>query len=454
MNRLMRTGSLLGWGAPKGATPLIQGYLDPDTELAPWFVSGMSKAELTTVIDDLAHYGQEGSFIVKDAEIQGKSDKFFTLMVLEGSTVNSYDIKSTKKGFKFASSSDVGPQTTISELVEICSTEVHSPLQSILDTSTTFMSTFSELASRKTSKRRNDSVKSQLSTISGFGGAEEDDGTGGIAGLFMEIEQTKEQDADEALVLAAVKLEQMENAVRLRESLRNHSAVLQESDRRSVLLQDPFWQDKQEALERELSYKKRFKDKEVLDAEEMEQQAVLREKERLAELELKALKKEVRKVKRMSMQKGITLPPVENMVISDPAEELIAAMTQSNQHDPVSYVPSIDDDDENDDDFNTSFGSGAGFTRRNSSVRGFRDFPEALSDNDPDDEKDEDEVVQGFGDFDSDDDEGENSDTKITVEIEATEEEQSVNPNNNIASTTQDETKKRRFRKYDSPSIR
>lgn len=186
----------------------------------------------------------------------------------------------------------------------------------------------------------------------------------------------------------------------------------------------------------------------------------------------------------------ITLPPVENMVISDPAEELIAAMTQaiktsifeyhnfiflvcfvqSNQHDPVSYVPSIDDDDENDDDFNTSFGSGcecifflfhlsfvfigAGFTRRNSSVRGFRDFPEALSDNDPDDEKDEDEVVQGFGDFDSDDDEGENSDTKITVEIEATEEEQSVNPNNNIASTTQDETKKRRFRKYDSPSIR
>lgn len=327
-------------------------FMDPETELAPWFVSGMSSAELGAGLADLKDNGKIGNFLVHDPDRAGSSGMMFVLSVLEPKNViTAYFIERTSnQEYKLSTATSKTTFATIAELVDTHATKVIKPLKCTLKPSVSFLSAVSAEARGRTLKRRNDSVRSMISTTEPDG-----DVVGGISGLFQSLETANENElaSEEALAVASAKLEQLETAVKLREKLRAHSEVLAASDKRTSMMQDPFWQDKQEALEREESFKQRFVEDEEKENELKEQ--ARRAREKLAQLELKAQSKQLRKAKRMSsVHTGSQHVPKPTY---DPADEILSAIQSGVKENPIA----VDDEDD----------SSYGFSRNNSVISGF-----------------------------------------------------------------------------------
>ena len=244
---------------------------------------------------------------------------------------------------------------TVNALITACTEVVVPPLDVQLRATTDFLSVFSAQARRSSSRRRRSRRMSGQQQPPSDAVVHEEAGeeaqlapkpaatAGGPAEATAEAAEASSDPAATAELWTAVqdppplteadlKLEQFENAVRLRAQLREQASSLEESNSREQQ-QDPYWLEKTEAIKRESSFKNRL-EREAAESKAADEARARRERERAAELEVETQEKILKDTKRQSMLRGVTLLPLDPELPPLPppgtesAEEILASLSQ------------------------------------------------------------------------------------------------------------------------------
>lgn len=224
-----------------------------------------------------------------------------------------------------------GPRwPTIIALVEAHTSTARAPIGHTLDGSADFLSVFSALARRSTSRRRRGLPADRLDSIRSTASEASELGEDALADLWSAVEAKSEVPADEDTVAPALlgeRLEVLDTAVNLRQKLRQNSLMMARNEAAQKAREranDPFWRDKHEAQLRDESFRKRFA-KEQAEREKREATALQAERTRRAELELKQEQRKVKTAKRLSAALGMGLASPERLA-GAPKAALAAAL--------------------------------------------------------------------------------------------------------------------------------
>jgi hypothetical protein len=202
---------------------------------------------------------------------------------------------------------------TIAALVETHATTAVPPVDVKLETATGFLSVFSKLAKRSSFRSRKGSKTDRLDRAAASircirRGEETDAGdAAALADLWGAVEVSSAGDGEEEEVFGFGELqlksniEQLDNAVKLRQKLRRHSAVLAEADYETAAA-DPFFFDKEEARLREESFKRRGKGTAAVAAAKAKEEQDRAARSKKAEMEVEVQRRKLNQAKRLSMQ--------------------------------------------------------------------------------------------------------------------------------------------------------